>query len=45
LAEKLPTGRTSKEKKKRKELFKLFDPNGNRYLSLAELDKGVRDVL
>jgi len=22
-----------------------FDPNGNGYLSLAEIDKGIRDVL
>lgn len=32
-------------KKKRQDLFKAFDPNGNGYLSLAEVDKGVRDVL
>lgn len=31
--------------KKRKKMFKDFDPNGNGYLSLAELDKGIRDVL
>jgi hypothetical protein len=27
------------------EMFRAFDPNGNGYLSLAEIDKGVRDVL
>jgi Ca2+-binding EF-hand superfamily protein len=30
---------------KRKKLFKDFDPNGNGFLSLAEVDKGIRDVL
>lgn len=29
----------------RVKLFNQFDPNGNGYLSLAEVDKGVRDVL
>jgi hypothetical protein len=42
---KLPSGRSDEEKANRKELFKRFDPNGNGYLSLAEVDKGVRDVL
>ena len=27
------------------EMFDLFDPNHNGYLSLAELDKGIRDIL
>ena len=26
-------------------MFRDFDPNGNGYLSLAEIDKGIRDVL
>jgi hypothetical protein len=26
-------------------MFIAFDPNANGYLSLAEVDKGVRDVL
>jgi hypothetical protein len=26
-------------------MFKSFDPNGNGYLSLAEVDKGLRDIL
>jgi Ca2+-binding EF-hand superfamily protein len=42
---KLPTGRSSDEKAKRLALFKQFDPNGNGFLSLAEVDKGMRDVL
>lgn len=45
IAEKLPFGRSSVEQARRKELFKLFDPNGNGYLSLAEVDKGLRDIV
>jgi len=30
---------------KRKKMFSGFDPNGNGLLSLAEVDKGIRDVL
>lgn len=45
LSEKLPSARTEQEKAKRQELFSAFDPNGNGYLSLAEIDKGCRDVL
>ena len=36
---KLPFQRTDEEKAKRRELFKQFDPNGNGYLSLAEVRK------
>jgi len=43
--EKLPYQRTPEEKAKRRELFNQFDPNGNGYLSLAETDKAMRDVL
>jgi len=43
--EKLPYQRTPEEKAKRRELFNQFDPNSNGYLSLAETDKGMRDVL
>ena len=45
LASKLPAGKTREDKVRRKLLFIEFDPNGNGYLSLAEVDKGVRDVL
>lgn len=45
IREKLPTEKTPKEKEARKALFDQFDPNGNGYLSLAEVDKGCRDVL
>ncbi|TRY81163.1 hypothetical protein TCAL_16785 [Tigriopus californicus] len=43
--EKLPFERTDEAKEKRRTLFKEFDPNDNGYLSLAEVDRGVRDVL
>lgn len=42
---KLPVDLTPESKAKRLELFKQFDPNGNGYLSLAEVDKGIRDIL
>merc|ERR1712121_217339 len=42
---KLPSDRTPEQKAQRKKLFGQMDPNGNGILSLAEVDKGVRDVL
>lgn len=42
---KLPTGKSNEEKARRKQMFRDFDPNGNGVLSLAEVDKAVRDVL
>ena len=45
LAAKLPTGKGAAERKARMDMFSDFDPNGNGYLSLAEVDKGVNDVL
>ena len=42
---KLPRTKSSDDAEKRKTLFKQFDPNGNGYLSLAEIDKGAREVL
>ena len=43
---KLPTDKSDMQQKaKRKELFNGFDPNGNGVLSLAETEKGIRDVL
>ena len=41
----LPQAKTKVSQGKRQTLFRSFDPNGNGYLSLAEIDKGVRDVL
>ena len=43
--QKLPVKNTSEDAEKRKKMFSGFDPNGNGYLSLAEIDKGIRDVL
>merc|ERR1712002_1080100 len=40
---KLPTAKS--EKLLRKKLFREFDANGNGILSLAEVEKGIRDVL
>jgi len=45
IRDKLPTERTAEQKEKRKELFAGFDPNGNGYLSLAEVDKGCKDII
>jgi len=45
LKEKLPSGRTAEDKAKRVDLFNQFDPNGNGYLSLAEVDAGCRKIL
>jgi hypothetical protein len=45
IRDKLPTEKTDEQKAKRKTLFERFDPNGNGYLSLAEVHKGCRDVL
>ena len=42
---KFPVEKTDEEKTKRLEMFSAFDPNGNGYLSLAEIDKGCRDIL
>jgi Ca2+-binding EF-hand superfamily protein len=42
---KLPMEKTAEQKAQRADLFMQFDPNGNGYLSLAEVDKGCRDVL
>jgi len=40
----LPTERTPEAKAQRSVLFDSFDPNGNGYLSLAEVDKGLTDL-
>jgi len=45
LSAKLPTGKSEEDKARRKKLFRAIDGNGNSYLSLAEIDSGVRDVL
>ena len=45
LAKKLPTARTMEDRRKRLNIFSRIDVNGNGFLSLAEVDKGIRDVL
>lgn len=42
---KLPTGKGDEDKAARKKMFQEFDSNKNGLLSLAEIDKGIRDVL
>ena len=45
LTAKLPTGRDTAATLRRAELFDRFDINGNGVLSLAEVDKAMRDVM
>ena len=45
LEEKLPWRNTPEHKSKREEYWAGFDVNGNGYLSLAEIDKGITDVV
>jgi len=42
---KLPWHNNDKDKKLRDIQFKNMDMNGNGFLSLAEVDKGLRDVI
>jgi len=44
IAAALPTEKTPEQKEKRKAMFSQFDPNGNGYLSLAEVDKGLHET-
>ena len=45
LAEKLPWYLTPEDKAKRQKIWASFDVNGNGIISLAEVDKGMRDVV
>ena len=45
LLSRLPIKKTEEDRKKRRELWNQIDINGNNYISLAEFDKGLRDVL
>ena len=45
LSSKLPYGKTPIAAKRRKELWDKLDVNGNGYLSLAEIDKGMQQEL
>ena len=44
MVEKLPTEKSKAGEAARAKMFRAFDPNGNGYLSLAEIDKGVMDL-
>ena len=44
LADRLPTEKTAEQREKRMAMFEQFDPNGNGYLSLAEVDKGLHET-
>ena len=44
-AQQIPIGSSPEDIAKRKKIFRDFDVNGNNWLSLAEIDKGLRDVL
>ena len=41
----MPWRNTPEHKAKRDQYWSGFDVNGNGYLSLAEIDKGMRDVV
>jgi hypothetical protein len=41
----IPIGLSPEDRISRLELYKQLDMNNNGYLSLAEIDKGIRDVL
>ena len=45
LNSKLPYHKNDEEYQKRSEIWDSIDVNGNGYLSLAEVDKGLRDAL
>ena len=40
----LPYTFSDSDKKLRTKIFKTMDPNGNGYVSLAEIDKGMQDM-
>ena len=45
ITSKLPCKKTPEESQMRIQIWKGMDMNGNGYLSLAEIDKGIRDIL
>lgn len=42
---KLPVQKTAADRAERKKIWSAMDMNGNGYISLAEFDRGIRDVL
>lgn len=45
LANRLPCGKMDVEKLRRIAIFKILDANGNGYLTLTEVTKGIKDIL
>ena len=45
LNDKLPWQNNPESMKRRDDIWRLFDANSNGYLSLAEVEKAMRDVL
>lgn len=45
ISDQLPTACNTQERRERMKMFNNFDPNGNGYLSLAEVDRGIIQVL
>jgi hypothetical protein len=45
LLSKLPIKNNKEEREKRRQMWKAMDMNGNGFVSLAEFDRGIRDVL
>ncbi len=43
--ERIPSGISPEDRAARLKIYNQIDVNGNGYLSLAEIDKGIRDVL
>lgn len=41
----IPIGVSPEDRERRNVIYSQIDMNGNGYLSLAEIDKGIRDVL
>ena len=45
LLSRLPVKKTKEDREKRLKMWRAIDMNGNGYTSLAELDRGIQDVL
>ena len=45
IKEKLPTSKSKEDQAKRLKMFRQFDPDGNGFLSSAEVNKAIRRVL
>ena len=45
LISKLPVAKNAEERKKRREMFSAIDMNGTGYVSLAEIDRTIQDII